>query len=231
MTRHLPNFLTCCNLLCGCLAIVYVLEGGGIPAAYLVWLACVFDFFDGFAARMLKVASPIGKELDSLADIVSFGIVPALVMYKLIGASTESALLPLVAFSIAVFSALRLAIFNVDDTQRDSFRGLNTPANTLFITSLPLLKDDVGRWLFQPWILILITVIFSLLLVSRIEIFALKFKNFTWRDNRTRFTFLILSVLLLVALRIGAIPIIILLYILLSLVDNTITARRSAAKL
>jgi CDP-diacylglycerol---serine O-phosphatidyltransferase len=230
MKRHLPNFLTCCNLLCGCLAIVFVLEERGIPAAYLVWLACVFDFFDGFAARMLKVESPIGRELDSLADIVSFGIVPALVMYKMIGASTESALLPLVAFLIAIFSALRLAIFNVDDTQRDSFRGLNTPANTLFITSLPLLPDDVERWLSQPWLLILLTVVFSLLLVSRIQIFALKFKNFTWRDNRTRFTFLILSVLLLVALRVGAIPIIILLYILLSLVDNTIAAKRSAAE-
>lgn len=231
MKRHLPNFLTCCNLLCGCLGIIFVLEERGVPAAYLVWLACVFDFFDGFAARMLKVASPIGKELDSLADIVSFGVLPALVMYKMIGASTASAWLPFLAFFIAVFSALRLAIFNVDETQRDSFRGLNTPANTLFITSLPLLRDVIGRWLYEPWVLVAITLLFSLLLVSRIELFALKFKNFTWQDNRTRFTFLILSVLLLIALGTTAIPIIILLYILLSLIDNSIGGRKSAARL
>lgn len=231
MKKHLPNFLTCCNLSCGCLGIVFALEGRALPAAYFVWLACIFDFFDGFAARMLKFTSPIGKELDSLADIVSFGVLPAVVMYKMIAAATDSALLPFVAFFIAIFSALRLAIFNVDDTQSDSFRGLNTPANTLFITSLPLLRDDVGRWLYQPWVLALITVVFSLLLVSRIEIFALKFKNFSWKDNRLRFTFLIMSVLLLIALRVPAVPIIILLYILLSLIDNTIGRGKSAARL
>ncbi len=232
MKRHLPNFLTCCNLICGCLGVVFVLEGRDMPAAYFVWIACVFDFFDGFAARVLKVTSPIGKELDSLADVVSFGVLPSLVMYKMISGSTASSFLPFLAFSIVVFSALRLAIFNVDETQRDSFRGLNTPANSLFITSLPLLYDDVGRWLYEPPVLIAITLIFSFLLVSRIEIFALKFKNFAWKENRTRFTFLILSVLLLIGLQITAIPIIIILYIVLSLVDNTISQRRkSPAKL
>ena len=178
MKRHLPNFLTCCNLICGCLGIVFVLENRAIPAAYLVWLAGIFDFFDGFAARMLKVSSPIGKELDSLADVVSFGVLPSLVMYKLITASTDSSVLPYIGFTIAVFSALRLAIFNVDETQRDSFRGLNTPANTLFITSLPLLYNHVGRWLYQTEVLIAITLIFSFLLVSRIQFFAFKFKSF-----------------------------------------------------
>jgi CDP-diacylglycerol---serine O-phosphatidyltransferase len=220
MIRHLPNFLTCCNLICGCLGIVFVLEGRDTPAAYLVWIACVFDFFDGFAARMLKVSSPIGRELDSLADVVSFGALPALVMYKLISQSTDSALLPYMGLTIAVFSALRLAVFNVDVTQRDSFRGLNTPANTIFITSLPLLNSDVGRWLYQPWILVLITLLFSFLLVSRIEFFALKFKSFTWKDNKMRFTFLILSVLLLITLQVLALPIIIILYIVLSLMDK-----------
>lgn len=225
MKRHLPNFLTCCNLLSGCLGIVFVLEGRDIPAAYLVWLAGLFDFFDGFAARMLKVASPIGKELDSLADVVSFGVLPALVMYKMISASTDSSILPFIGFLIAVFSALRLAIFNVDETQTDSFRGLNTPANTLFITSLPLLHDDVGRWLYEPWVLITITVVFSFLLVSRIEFFAFKFKNFRWQDNQIRFTFLLLAVLLLAVLQVPAIPIIILLYIVLSLLENSVRRR------
>jgi CDP-diacylglycerol---serine O-phosphatidyltransferase len=219
MIRHIPNFLTCCNLLCGCFGIVFLMEGRSVPAAYFVWIACVFDFFDGFSARLLKVSSPIGKELDSLADVVSFGVLPALVMYRLIEESSEGPI-AYVGFMIAAFSALRLAIFNVDETQRDSFRGLNTPANTLFITSLPLLHHRVGDWLYQPWVLVMITVAFSLLLVSRIEIFALKFKNFSWADNKLRFTFLILSVLLLAIFQVVAIPLIILLYIVLSLGDR-----------
>ncbi|HEY9004676.1 CDP-diacylglycerol--serine O-phosphatidyltransferase [Ohtaekwangia sp.] len=216
MIRHLPNFLTCCNLICGCLGIVFLLENRGVPAAYFVWAAGIFDYFDGFVARLLKVSSPIGKELDSLADVVSFGVLPALVMYKLIGEHTTSEALPYIAFSIAAFSALRLAIFNIDETQTDSFKGLNTPANTLFITSLPLLPASFG-WLYQPWLLVTITLVFSLLLVSRIEIFALKFKNFTWADNKLRFTFLLLAVVLLALFQITAIPFIILLYIGLSL--------------
>lgn len=231
MKKHLPNFLTCCNLLCGCLGIVFTLEERGLPAAYLVWIACIFDFFDGFAARMLRTSSPIGRELDSLADVVSFGVLPAVVMYKMIGASTSSALLPYVAFSIGIFSALRLAIFNVDETQSNSFRGLNTPANTLFITSLPLLRDDVGRWLYEPWVLVTLTIVSSFMLVSRIEIFALKFKNFSWEDNRVRFTFLIVSVLLLIALRIPAIPVIIILYVLFSLIDNAMRRTKSEQRL
>lgn len=223
MKRHLPNFLTCCNLLCGCFGIVFVLEGREIPAAYFVWLAGVFDFFDGFAARMLKVTSSIGKELDSLADVVSFGVLPALVMYRMLSNASDSSALPYLAFMIAIFSALRLAIFNVDETQRDSFRGLNTPANTIFITSLPLLYNDVGRWLYHPATLAGITIVFSLLLVSRIEFFALKFKNFGWADNKIRFIFLIMSVLLLVIFRFTGIPIIIILYILLSLLNNNLS--------
>jgi CDP-diacylglycerol---serine O-phosphatidyltransferase len=217
MIRHLPNFLTCCNLICGCFGIVFLLEDRGIPAAYFVWASCVFDFFDGFVARLLKVSSPIGKELDSLADVISFGLLPALVMYKLIGSTTTIEWLPYVAFLIAAFSALRLAIFNVDETQADSFRGLNTPANTLFITSLPLLPQTIGNWLYQDWLLVAITIVFSLLMVSRIEIFALKFKNFSWADNKIRFTFLILSVLLIAVFKLVALPLIILLYIGLSL--------------
>lgn len=218
MIRQLPNFLTCCNLICGCFGIVFLLEDRGVPAAYFVWAAGVFDFFDGFVARLVKSNSLIGKELDSLADVVSFGVLPALVMYKLIGAHSTSEVFPFIGFSIAAFAALRLAVFNIDETQTDSFRGLNTPATSLFITSLPLLPESVGRWLFQEWILILLTLVLSLLMVSRIEIFALKFKNFSWSENKIRFTFLILSVLLLLIFQVTAIPLIILLYIALSLV-------------
>jgi CDP-diacylglycerol--serine O-phosphatidyltransferase len=231
MKKHLPNFLTCCNLLSGCLGIVFVLENRDLPAAYFVWLACLFDFFDGFTARMLKVHSPVGKELDSLADVVSFGLLPSLVMYRMLETSTSSSFLPYIAFILVVFSALRLAVFNVDETQHDTFRGLNTPANTLFITSLPLLSDHVGRWLFSPVVLVAITLVFSFLLVSRIEFFTLKFKNFTWHDNKLRFTFLALTVLLLIGLRQTAIPLVIILYIALSLVNNTLPEGRTATKL
>lgn len=213
MIRHLPNFLTCCNLLCGCFGIVFLLEDRAVPAAYFVWVAGIFDFFDGFVARLLKVSSPIGKELDSLADMVTFGLLPGLIMYKLIGAHSESDVFPFIGFMIAAFSALRLAIFNIDTRQSDSFIGLNTPANTFFISALPLLPPAVTGWLFQEWILIAITVVFSLLLVSPLEFFALKFKNYRWKDNQLRFTFMGVSVLLLLALKAAAIPLIILMYI------------------
>jgi len=217
MLRHLPNFLTCCNLICGCFGVVFCLENRITPVAYFVWIAGVFDFFDGFAARWLKANSPIGKELDSLADMVSFGLLPAMVMYKMIGATTSSEYVPYVGFIIAVFSALRLAIFNVDETQTDSFRGLNTPSNTIFITSLPLLTGGLAAWIHQTWVLVGITILFSLLMVSRFEFFAFKFKNFSWKDNAIRFTFLLVSVLLLAFFQLTAIPFVIILYIAMSL--------------
>jgi len=215
MIRHIPNFLTCCNLLCGCFGVVFVLEGRTVPAAYFVWVAGLFDFMDGFAARLLKVSSPIGKELDSLADMVSFGLLPSLVMYKMMVVAGTPSYLPYVAFSIAAFSALRLAIFNLDERQSDSFRGLPTPANALLLTALPLLPSIA---LLKDYrVLTFIIILSSYLLVSGIELFALKFKNFSWADNKIRFTFLGLSVLLLITLQLAAIPVIILLYIGLSL--------------
>lgn len=218
MLRHLPNFLTCCNLVCGVLGILHLFNAQtNFPVAYFVWLACVFDFLDGLVARALKISSPIGKELDSLADVISFGLLPSLFLYTWIDELTTNTVLPYVAILIAICSALRLAIFNIDTEQSDSFKGLPTPANTLFLTALPFLTFERTKFLFQPVALCLISIIFSLLLVSRIDLFALKFKNFTWTSNKIRFTFLICSVLLLVSFKFAAIPLIILLYILLSL--------------
>jgi CDP-diacylglycerol---serine O-phosphatidyltransferase len=216
MIRHLPNLLTSLNLLCGCLGIVLVLEDSVWPAAYFVWAACVFDFLDGFTARTLKVSSPIGKQLDSLADVVSFGLLPAVVMYKLWPAG-ESDWLPYFSFLLVVFSAIRLAIFNIDETQTHSFRGLPTPANALFISALPLQTGWAESALNQSWVLLGITVIFSWLLVSPIRLFALKFKNYQWNENKIRFIFLLLSIALLIMLQATAIPLLILLYIGLSL--------------
>jgi CDP-diacylglycerol--serine O-phosphatidyltransferase len=213
MIKHLPNFLTCCNLICGCLGLIFLWEDPHLETAYFVWAACIFDFFDGFAARLLKVSSPIGKELDSMADMVSFGALPSLFMYKLLQFESPFEYLPYIALLIAVCSALRLAIFNIDESQSDSFKGLPTPANALFITALPFLNYPVFDVLFSPVVLTIITIIFSGLLVSRFELFALKFKNFTWADNKVRFTFLHLSVLLLAVMQFAAIPLIILLYV------------------
>jgi CDP-diacylglycerol--serine O-phosphatidyltransferase len=220
--KHLPNALTCGNLLCGCLGVVFCLENRNVPIAYFVWAAGIFDFFDGFAARWLKVTSPIGKELDSLADMISFGLLPALVMYKMIEASSSNPYLPFVGFLIAICSALRLAIFNVDETQHDSFKGLNTPANSIFITSLAFLSGSVGTLIQQDWVLVLITIIFSFLLVSRIDILAFKFKDFSWQSNKLRFTFMAFAVLLLVLLGKPAVPLVILFYIGFSLAGKVL---------
>jgi len=217
MLKHLPNFLTCCNLACGCMGIIFLWEGPHIATAYFVWAAGIFDFFDGFTARILKISSPIGKELDSMADMISFGALPALFMYKLLEIESPVPYLSYLAILIAVCSGIRLAVFNLDETQSDSFKGLPTPANALFITGLPFLDNSFFDVVFSPWILAFITIVFSLLLVSRIDLFALKFKNFTWSSNKIRFTFLLLSVLLLVALQMAALPLIIILYLVLSL--------------
>jgi len=218
MLKHVPNFLTCCNLVCGCLGIIFLFEGSAIPTAYFVLAACVFDFFDGFAARLFKANSPIGKELDSLADMVSFGALPALLMYKTLALSSPpTSYLPYLGLLIAVCSALRLAKFNIDETQSDSFKGLPTPANAIFITALPFLTQPIFDAVHQPAVLSIITIIFSLLMVSRFDLFALKFKNFSWADNKIRFTFLLLSVFLVAFLHWAALPLLILLYIAMSL--------------
>jgi CDP-diacylglycerol--serine O-phosphatidyltransferase len=205
-------------LICGVLGILYLFKGSGeFPIAAFVWAACVFDFLDGLVARALKVNSPIGKELDSLADVVSFGVLPSLFMFTLIAEKSDNAYLPYIAILIAVCSAIRLAIFNIDESQSNSFKGLPTPANALFLTGLPFIHFSGFQFIFHPASLALISIIFSVLLVSRFELFALKFKSFTWGSNKIRFTFLLCSILLIVSLTFAAIPLIIILYILLSL--------------
>jgi CDP-diacylglycerol--serine O-phosphatidyltransferase len=215
--RHIPNFLTCCNLISGTLGILHLFRGDDYPVAYFVWLACVFDFLDGLVARALKISSPIGKELDSLADVVSFGLLPALFIFNWISSQTTNPFFSYAALLIVVCSALRLAIFNVDESQSDSFKGLPTPANALFLTGLPFIQFDGAQVLFHPVSLFIISIVFSLLLVSRIRLFALKFKDFSWRGNKVRFTFIAVAVLLLVTVKFAAVPLVIILYILLSL--------------
>jgi CDP-diacylglycerol---serine O-phosphatidyltransferase len=225
--KHLPNLLTCGNLICGCLGVLMVFRNPSEVAAYFVWGACIFDFLDGFAARWLKVSSPIGKELDSLADMISFGVLPAMVMFTLIDAVAPQSVLPYTALLLAVFSALRLAKFNIDETQKDSFLGVPTPANGLFITSLIFVPAPFHIWLYNPWFLLSITLVFSALLVTPLELFALKFKNFSWLDNQVRFTFLGLAGLLVMVLKAGAIPLVILLYIIFSFISRLVKVQKN----
>jgi len=224
--RHVPNALTSANLICGCLGILSVFNYP-IEAAYFVWAACVFDFFDGFAARMLKVSSPIGKELDSLADVVSFGVLPAMAMYRWIEQNADSGWMQYLAIMIAVFSALRLAKFNIDENQSDSFIGVPTPANALFLTGLVFLPESLRLVVFTGPVLVGITILFSLLLIAPIHLFALKFKNFKWQGNEVRFAFLALGLLLIVFFQAGALPFIILSYIVISLVSKTMGVQKN----
>ncbi|WP_266203128.1 CDP-diacylglycerol--serine O-phosphatidyltransferase [Pontibacter kalidii] len=231
MKKHIPNAITCLNLFAGCLALYFAFRGELVTTAYLVGIAAVFDFMDGMVARLIKAYSEIGKQLDSLADMVSFGVVPGTVMFILLQRAEASILgipadiLPFFGFLITIFSALRLAKFNIDTRQTTSFIGLPTPACTLFVASLPLILDTEGLLAFEiilnPVVLLSLTVILSFLLVAELPLFALKFKNFSWQDNAVRFIFLGLSVILAAVLKFAAIPLIILLYVLLSLIKKT----------
>lgn len=223
IVRQIPNALTSFNLVCGCLGIVALMQNLPVEPAFFIWAACMFDFLDGFAARALKVSSPIGKQLDSLADMVSFGVLPALSMYEWISKSTENSALPYIALVLAVFSALRLAKFNIDERQSDAFIGLPTPANALFITALPFLGGFFASWTTHSYFLVGTTLVFSYLMVSPLELFALKFKHFKWQGNQLRFTFVALAVLFLVVWGAAGLVPAILSYLLLSLTSRTWT--------
>ena len=219
-----PNFLTLANLVAGALAVVFALRDHAYDVSLmLIIVAAVCDFFDGFAARLLKQQSPLGVQLDSLADDISFGLAPAIVMYDLFCHSTSYYALPeeimswlgYLCFIVAAFSALRLAKFNIDTTQTAEFEGLPTPANALMLMSLAALalKGDVA--LYQEHILI-ISVAASFLLISPIRMFALKFKSFKFADNKLRYGFILASLLLIIFLTKYSVVAIIVLYIVLS---------------
>ncbi len=221
-----PNLLTLSNLLCGAFASVAVLVYGNPAWAFgLIVLAAVFDFFDGFAARLLKCPSPIGVELDSLADMVSFGFAPSAVLFVTYsaapqwGAWSEQAVTAggFVLFIVAAFSALRLAKFNIDETQHTEFCGLPTPANALFFASLGWLAST-GAVVVEREALLILAVAMSCLLISPIRMFALKFRGFGWRGNELRYSFIAVCAALVGWLGGAAVPAIILLYILVSVI-------------
>lgn len=208
------------------------LKGNLETAAIFIIIAALFDFFDGFAARLLKVSSPIGKELDSLSDVVSFGVAPGMIIYAWLVRCTEGIsplhlgtayeFLPFIALLVPALSAVRLARFNIDENQATSFLGLPTPANAMFLGFLPLAAERLV-FLNNFWIVWLLTIVFSLLLVSRIWMLSLKFKDFKWKGmNIARYVLLILGLVLIPIFHWGAFPIIIMAYIIISLLYHAL---------
>lgn len=193
----------------------------------MIWLAAFLDFFDGLTARALKAYSNIGGELDSLADMVSFGVLPSFIVYELLKISLPPSLyyLSFMAFIIAAFSAIRLAIFNVDTRQTTSFIGLPTPASALLFSALPLSNIPIVQSLMNnTYFLILLVILISYLLVARIELMAFKFKNFSWQDNKLKYIFMIISLAMVFLLNIVAIPLVIVFYILISLFKKSLSS-------
>jgi len=221
---QIPNTLTLLNLLFGVIGIIWVLDGQILTGAYFVLIAAGFDFLDGFVARLLKVQSDMGKELDSLADVVSFGVLPGLILFMMAKNATPSdSYLPYLTLIVPMLSAYRLAKFNLDTRQSDRFIGLNTPSNALFVSTLPYLGMQwpvIGEWLSSPWTLIAIAWIFALLLISEIPMIALKFKSTSFSKNRFRYALILLSLAIFASLQLAGIPLVILAYIGLSVIEN-----------
>jgi CDP-diacylglycerol---serine O-phosphatidyltransferase len=236
--KNIPNIFTCLNLLCGCIAIVSVFHGNVIMLASMIFLASMFDFMDGLTARSLNAYSDMGKQLDSLADMVTFGVVPGMILFNMMvnrdAAEVNSILFGVFKyfpFIVTVFAAFRLAKFNLDQRQASTFSGLPSPAMGILVTSFPLIiKYDhwnLAHFLSNPFFIISVSIILSVLMVSKIKLFALKFRTLKWNDNKIQFIFLILSVLLFSLFLFTAIPMIIFLYIVLSVINNSVLNRVS----
>lgn len=225
--KHLPNAITCANLFSGCIGIVLAFQGELIAAAYAIFLSAIFDFFDGLASRVLKSFSGIGKDLDSLADMVSFGVLPAVIMYELFLEGHQidkvSSYLNFIAFLIPVFSALRLAKFNVDTRQAENFIGLPTPANAILIASFPIIIHHNNHYftpyLVNPYVLSCFIVIMCTLLVVEVPMMSLKFKNRDFNENIFRYLLLLFSAILILFFKFAAVPVVIVLYIILSVIQ------------
>lgn len=239
--KHIPNFVTSLNVVCGFIAIMYAFQSDFMQAFYFIFLAAFFDFVDGGVARLLHVQSEVGKQMDSLCDAVSFGVAPGVVLFSMMRHTLDVSLpldfeaMPitdvLLLFSVVivpVFSIIRLAKFNVDTRQSDSFIGLPVPANAMFISALGALLIScpvfwVRDLLTNSSVLLAIAVFQSYLLVSPLPMFALKFKNLSWSDNKLRFSFLAVSAVLVLKLGVLGLTLVILLYVALSLIVRLIT--------
>ena len=229
MKKHIPNFITILNLLLGCLAIVFLFEGEYLYVFITIFIAGWLDVGDGLAARLLGVYSDLGKELDSLADMVSFGVVPGTIMFLLIDQSLPESdsfhPLALIGFLVTAFSCLRLAKFNIDTRQTDYFLGVPTPANTACTVGLMMVyaaNEPLLGILNNTWILIGVSLVLSYLLVAEIPMFSLKMKNFKWKGNEVRFIYFPLAIALIIGLGWSAFPIGFVLYVIASILDRMI---------
>jgi CDP-diacylglycerol--serine O-phosphatidyltransferase len=211
--KHIPNFITMLNLFTGSVAVYFALNGNFTVSFFAILIAGLFDFLDGLAARALKAYSPMGKELDSLADVISFGLAPGFIVFSLVEQQSQlPEWLKFVGLIIPVFSALRLAKFNIDENQTTSFIGLPTPANAIFWAGMGY---SFSEWMIEnPLLTIALTIILSGLLVSKLPMFSLKFKSLKWNQNRMQYIFLAGCVLLLIIFGWNAFALIIGWYIL-----------------
>lgn len=222
--QHVPNIITLLNLFCGCIALIFVMHQDFLSAFFFVSLGIFFDFFDGFFARLFRVSSSLGLQLDSLADMITSGVVPGLTMFMLLskdGSSTTD-IMPYFGFIITLGACYRLANFNIDTRQSDSFIGLPTPANALLIMSLPLIMQGelhatVTDLLSNQWFLLLITVLSAFIMNAEIALFSLKVKKMSIKDNLLQVIFLSLSLILILFFKFLGVAMVILLYILLSI--------------
>ncbi|MCR5659161.1 MAG: CDP-alcohol phosphatidyltransferase family protein [Bacteroidales bacterium] len=225
--KHIPNALTCSSLLCGCFSILFIASGMPIKASVMILVAGLFDYLDGFAARLLDAHSPIGPDLDSLADVVSFGVAPGLIMSYMMNNGLDMPqlkiydvdLMPCFGFLLPVFAAIRLARFNIDETQKTSFRGMSAPAMAIFVASLPLALAQVGHLLdgaLGYWACLGITLLLSFMMVSNLRCFSFKMKSLGWKGNEVRWIFLLIAVVGFLIFRWLALPFIMIIYILMS---------------
>jgi len=225
--KHIPNLITLLNLFSGCVALVFAIELNFEMASFFVSLGIFLDFFDGFFARLFKVSSPLGLQLDSLADMITSGLVPGFVMFVMLNNYTLATdnWIAYLGFIITLGSCYRLANFNIDTRQTDSFIGLPTPANALFILSLPLVlqhtnSDVIAAILENQWTLLAITALSAFILNAEIPLFSLKIKEFNFAKNKLQIIFLIASIVLLVVFKYLGIPLVIVFYVLLSVFKN-----------
>lgn len=237
--KQLPNIITSLNLATGCLVIVFAINNRLYEASFLIFIAGLFDFLDGLAARMLKAYSEFGKSLDSLADMVSFGIAPSVILFQLLVLSVQKSdpgfrfnscnfseiIQVSSAFLIAIFSAIRLAKFDTDQRQVSSFIGMPTPANAFLIASIPIITvkyHEIEELIMHAYVLVPLACILSILLVSNLPMISLKFKNYSIQHNKARYILLSGSVLLFIWLKFAAFPLIFFLYILVSVIEPSI---------
>lgn len=231
LTKHIPNAITSGNLFCGCLAIMAALNGNIQQAAWFMGAAAVLDFFDGFAARLFKVSGELGKQLDSLADVVSFGVAPAFIFFVMAESVFEQgSWLPYISFLIAIFSAIRLAKFNLDTRQTDSFIGMPTPANAMFIGGLTFMANQnfIGDILQSTIFFIVFPLLSAYLMLAELPLIALKFKQFKWAGNEFRFILIFSCVVCLLIFKFAGVSICMVLYILLSVLQNILNKNNKA---